>query len=214
MKLFTFGIFVITSISLLVCPDLPVLEQAEDFPEELIGQDYFPDNVRLERGLANWRELNFTNSNIESVRFYGFESFNDSKVVDHVCDEAETLVLLTEALNPRVCVRMALSDLDNARRASGAGDALGALQIKKSDGEHFIIGVGRTSFYCGVYLGTYHQRFYSPCLAQVVKRLGDKHCTQEISLELLENLAGIGVIDANAAILSKNGFTPFWEKQD
>lgn len=48
-------------------------------------------------------------------------------------------------------------------------------------------------------------------VVHVVRRLGDRHSIQKISLKLLKNSGGIGVLDQRSKNV-EGRFTSFWEK--
>ena len=173
-----------------------------DIPDQLRGGDFVPNLERVERGLADWRELGIRKDEIDSVRIYGFGKFNSNVGLDFEIKDERVFEFISLSLKKSLCLRPAISDFDNSRVAFGFGDFVGIVQVKKADGGSLIIGVASSGFYLGTFHGCEHQKFYSCCLGKLIEQVCRNRCSDELPVEFIADISGEGVAKKNQKLLS------------
>lgn len=176
--------------------------------DDLRGGSFRPSKPVLAEDLSDWDMLNFKEGDIASVRMVGsfavVNKWGTDRPLDITTTDPRVLRTFEQALCTPYVLRSGTSDIGRGWRMNGCEENIGVFLVTTRTKDKFIIGIGQTGFYLGIWHGTQRQGFRSAALAKQVDELCFKETGRHLPDEYMHEMSGQAQIDRSIAVFESN----------
>lgn len=176
--------------------------------DDLLGGRFRPSKAVLAEDLSDWDLLHLKEGDITSVRMVGrFAAVNkwgSDRQLDVTTTDPQVLRTFEQALATPYVLRPGTSDIGRGWITNGGGDHQGVIVVATKTKGKFIIGVGQSGFYLGIWHGTQRQHFWSAGLAKQVDELLFEETGKHLPDKYMHEMSGQAQIDRSIGVFESN----------